>query len=208
LYGRETEIDTLLTAFDRIVAGGRSELVLVSGYSGIGKSSVVNELHRQLVPPRGLFASGKFDQYKRDIPYATLAQAFQSLIRPLLSKSEAELRTWRNVLREALSIRRGHWANRPNSRIVPPCTVMGYETRTASTATERRAIETIHAGYLFNIASALNRPQGCRLRDMQRCMGAIAPTRSAQPTPPPRTTRKLGLQLWSVALGGIVPGVT
>jgi predicted ATPase len=45
--------------------------VLVSGYSGIGKSSVVNELHKALVPPRGLFASGKFDQYKRDIPYAT-----------------------------------------------------------------------------------------------------------------------------------------
>src|SRR5262249_54567546 len=60
------------------------ELVLVSGYSGIGKSSVVNELHKPLVPPRGLFASGKFDQYKRDIPYATLAQAFQSLVRPLL----------------------------------------------------------------------------------------------------------------------------
>ena len=102
LYGRGTEIDALLAAFDRIVAGGRPELVLVSGYSGIGKSSVVNELHKPLVPPCGLFASGKFDQYKRDIPYATLAQAFQSLIRPLLSKSEAELRTWRNVLREAL----------------------------------------------------------------------------------------------------------
>jgi serine/threonine protein kinase len=71
LYGRDREIETLLTAFDRIVAGGRPELVLVSGYSGIGKSAVVNELHKPLVPPRGLFASGKFDQYKRDIPYAT-----------------------------------------------------------------------------------------------------------------------------------------
>ena len=93
LYGRDREVDTLLTAFDRIVAGGRPELVLVSGYSGIGKSAVVNELHKPLVPPRGLFASGKFDQYKRDIPYATLAQAFQTLIRPLLSKNEADLRT-------------------------------------------------------------------------------------------------------------------
>jgi PAS domain S-box-containing protein len=102
LYGRETEINTLLTAFDRIVAGGRPELVLVSGYSGIGKSSIVNELHKPLVPPRGLFASGKFDQYKRDIPYSTLAQAFQGLIGSFLSKSEPELRTWRNVLREAL----------------------------------------------------------------------------------------------------------
>ena len=102
LYGRASEIETLLAALDRIVAGGRPELVLVSGYSGIGKSSVVNELHKPLVPPQGLFASGKFDQYKRDIPYATLAQAFQSLIRLLLSKSEKELSKWRDTLREAL----------------------------------------------------------------------------------------------------------
>ena len=102
LYGRDREVDALFTAFDRIVAGGRPELVLVSGYSGIGKSAVVNELHKPLVPPRGLFASGKFDQYKRDIPYATLAQAFQSLIRPLLSKKEEDLHKWREALREAL----------------------------------------------------------------------------------------------------------
>ena len=78
LYGREREIDALLAAFDRVVADGATEFVLVSGYSGIGKSSVVHELHKALVPPRGLFAAGKFDQYKRDIPYATLAQSFQS----------------------------------------------------------------------------------------------------------------------------------
>jgi serine/threonine protein kinase len=102
LYGRAHEIDTLLASFDRVVAKGRPELVLVSGYSGIGKSSVVHELHKVLVPPRGLFASGKFDQYKRDIPYSTLAQAFQSLVRPLLIKGEAELRNWRDALREAL----------------------------------------------------------------------------------------------------------
>ena len=102
LYGREREIESLLAAFDRIVESGSPELVLVSGYSGIGKSSVVNELHRALVPPRGLFASGKFDQYKRDIPYSTLVQAFQDLIRPLLGKSEAELATWRDALCDAL----------------------------------------------------------------------------------------------------------
>ncbi|MEA2262529.1 MAG: hypothetical protein QOJ51_5354, partial [Acidobacteriaceae bacterium] len=79
LYGREREIDALLASFDRVVANGTPELVLVSGYSGIGKSSVVHELHKVLVPPRGLFASGKFDQYKRDILYATLAQASRAL---------------------------------------------------------------------------------------------------------------------------------
>ncbi len=103
LYGRADEISTLLTSFDRVVTSGKPELVLVSGYSGIGKSSVVNELHKVLVPPRGLFASGKFDQYKRDIPYATLAQAFQGLIRPLLGKTEAELSKWRHDFHQALN---------------------------------------------------------------------------------------------------------
>jgi PAS domain S-box-containing protein len=102
LYGREREIETLLDAFDRVVTSGRLELVLVSGYSGIGKSAVVNELHKALVPPRGLFASGKFDQYRRDIPYATLAQAFRSMIRRLLGKSEVELQHWRDRFRQAL----------------------------------------------------------------------------------------------------------
>jgi PAS domain S-box-containing protein len=104
LYGRTSEIDTLLAAFDRVVTGGAPELVLVSGYSGIGKSSVVNELHKVIVSPRGLFATGKFDQYKRDIPYATLAQAFRSLVRRLLVKSEAELGLWRDRLQQALDL--------------------------------------------------------------------------------------------------------
>jgi predicted ATPase/signal transduction histidine kinase len=102
LYGRERETAFLLSAFERVVAQGTPELVLVSGYSGIGKSSVVHELHKMLVPPRGLFAAGKFDQYKRDIPYATLAQAFQSLVRALLGQGETELSRWRDALREAL----------------------------------------------------------------------------------------------------------
>ena len=102
LYGRRREVKTLLASFDRVVQGGAPELVLVSGYSGIGKSSVVNELQPVLVPPRGLFASGKFDQNKRDIPYATLAQAFQRLVRPLLAMSDIALGAWRDALEEAL----------------------------------------------------------------------------------------------------------
>jgi PAS domain S-box-containing protein len=102
LYGREGEIETLLASFDRIIGGGAPELVLVSGYAGVGKSSVVNELHKVLPPSRGLFASGKFDQYKRDIPYSTLAQAFRGLVQSLLSKSDAELSGWQDALQEAL----------------------------------------------------------------------------------------------------------
>ena len=109
LYGRTREVAILLAGFERIVQGGAPELVLVSGYSGIGKSAVVNELHKVLVPLRGLFASGKFDQYKRDIPYSTLAQAFQGLVRPLLAKSDAELQAWRGAFLEALE---------PNARLM------------------------------------------------------------------------------------------
>ncbi len=102
LYGREQEVDTLLAAFDRVASGGKPEFVLVSGYAGVGKSAVVNEMHKALVPSRGLFALGKFDQYQRGIPYATLAQAFEMLIRPLLGKSEDELGDWRRAFQEAL----------------------------------------------------------------------------------------------------------
>ena len=109
LYGRERQIDTLLASFDRVASNGTPELVLVSGYSGIGKSSVVNELHKMLVPARGLFASGKFDQYKRDIPYATLAQAFQTLVRSILGQSDIELSRWRKALCEAVG---------PNGRLI------------------------------------------------------------------------------------------
>jgi AAA ATPase domain len=109
LYGRAHELDALLASFDRVVTSGAPEMVLVSGYSGIGKSAVVHELHKALVPPRGLLASGKFDQYKRDIPYSTLVQAFQSLVRPLLGKSEADLAGWRATLLEALG---------PNGRLM------------------------------------------------------------------------------------------
>src|SRR5262249_49176569 len=95
LYGRGREVDALLASFERVVTTGRQELILVSGYSGIGKSAVVNELHKAIVQPRGIFISGKFEQHKGEIPYATLAQAFQSLIREILGKSETELGRWR-----------------------------------------------------------------------------------------------------------------
>ncbi|HEX3527643.1 MAG TPA: serine/threonine-protein kinase PknK, partial [Thermoanaerobaculia bacterium] len=102
LYGRAREVEPLLAAFDRVIKSGTPELVLVSGYSGIGKSSVVNELHKALVPPRGHFAAGKFDQYKRDIPYAPFGQALRTLVRQILVKSEAEVEQWRCALREAV----------------------------------------------------------------------------------------------------------
>jgi PAS domain S-box-containing protein len=103
LYGREVQVRTLVETFEQVVATGNSKLALVSGYAGIGKSAVVNELQREIVAPRGFFTSGKFDQYKRDIPYAPLAEAFQALVHRLLGKSETELRHWREALLEAIN---------------------------------------------------------------------------------------------------------
>src|SRR5262252_7418938 len=92
----------LRAAFERVVTRGTPELVLVSGSAGIGKSAVVHALHEAIVPRRGLFAFGKCDQYKRDIPYATLAQVFQDLIRQLLVKRDEDLARWRAAMLEAL----------------------------------------------------------------------------------------------------------
>jgi predicted ATPase len=102
LIGRDAEIAALSASFEQVVADGAPRLVLVAGYSGIGKSSLVNELHRALVPTRGLFAAGKFDQYQRDIPYATLARVFGALVAQTLGKSELEICEWRGRLLHAL----------------------------------------------------------------------------------------------------------
>ncbi|MDM0078897.1 AAA family ATPase [Variovorax sp. J2P1-59] len=102
LYGRDAELDVLKMAYQRVVASGMREVVLVSGYSGVGKSSLVNDLHKVVAADQGRFAAGKFDQYKHGIPYATFAQAFKSLVRELLGKREEELEQWRTRLRDAL----------------------------------------------------------------------------------------------------------
>jgi serine/threonine protein kinase len=102
LYGRDSEIQTLISAFKRVASGGRPELLLVSGLSGVGKSAVVNELPKHLIELGGLFASGKFDRDKQDIPYTTVVQAFRTLVRQILSKSDREVRRWRDSLLEAL----------------------------------------------------------------------------------------------------------
>lgn len=109
LYGRESQVATLLNAFDQVATSGATQLVLVSGYSGIGKSSVVNELHKVIILPRGIFISGKFDQRSRDIPYSTVAEAFQTLIRQILNGKATDIARWRDAILEALG---------PNGRLL------------------------------------------------------------------------------------------
>ena len=101
LYGREQEVATLMDAFEQ-VSRGATKIMLVSGYSGIGKSSLVNEVHKPILRQRGYFISGKFDQFKRSIPYAYLIQAFQELMRQLLTESTEKVAIWKNKLLNAL----------------------------------------------------------------------------------------------------------
>jgi diguanylate cyclase (GGDEF)-like protein len=107
LYGREQEIAALMASFERVRTAGGTELVLVSGYSGIGKSSLVQELRRPVVEARSYFASGKYDQYQRDIPYATLVRAVQGLLRQILTETPERVQGWRAALRAALGANGG-----------------------------------------------------------------------------------------------------
>ncbi|MGC9524668.1 MAG: trifunctional serine/threonine-protein kinase/ATP-binding protein/sensor histidine kinase [Limnospira sp.] len=97
LYGRETEVQTLLHAFNRVTEGA-SELMLVAGFSGIGKTAVINEVHKPIVRQRGYFIKGKFDQFNRDIPLSAFVQAFRNLMGQLLSESDAQLARWKATI--------------------------------------------------------------------------------------------------------------
>ncbi len=102
LYGRETEVAQLLTAFDH-VAEGTSELLLVAGFSGIGKTAVINEIHKPIVRQHGYFIKGKFDQFNRNIPFSAFILAFRDLVGQLLSESDQQLQLWKAKILAALT---------------------------------------------------------------------------------------------------------
>ena len=102
LYGRDAEIAILSEAFERVATRGDFEFTLVSGYAGIGKSSVVHELQKAVVQARGLFVSGKFDQRLRGTPYSTLAEAFRSLISQFLGGDPVSASRWKRRIEEAV----------------------------------------------------------------------------------------------------------
>ncbi|WP_448266634.1 AAA family ATPase [Nostoc sp. DSM 114159] len=98
LYGRETEVETLLQAFER-VSTGATEMMLVAGFSGIGKTVVVNEVHKPIVKKRGYFIKGKYDQFQRNIPFSAFVQAFRDLMGQLLTESDAQIQQFKtNIL--------------------------------------------------------------------------------------------------------------
>lgn len=107
IFGRDGELQVLQAAFYDCVQSKRNRIVTVCGYSGIGKTSLVNELQQSIIRSTGYLATGKFDQYKRDIPHATLSEAFRRLMQQFLSFHDAELDIWRERLQTALGANAG-----------------------------------------------------------------------------------------------------
>ncbi|MEO1125511.1 MAG: AAA family ATPase [Cyanobacteria bacterium J06639_16] len=101
LYGRAQEVQTLLNAFER-VATGNSEMMLVAGFSGIGKTAVINEVHKPITRQQGYFIKGKFDQFNRNLPLSAFIQALRDLMGQLLAESDLQLSQWRHKLLEAV----------------------------------------------------------------------------------------------------------
>jgi predicted ATPase/signal transduction histidine kinase/tRNA A-37 threonylcarbamoyl transferase component Bud32 len=163
LYGREREIEALFAAFERASAG-RGELVLVPGYSGVGKSSLIEEVHKPLVARRGRFISGKFDQYRRDIPYSALVQALELLVRQILGEGDDEVAATRRRLLAALG---------PNVSVVlgviPDVGLLVGEQPPApelSPAASRRRFELVLPRFVGALASE-GRPLVLVLDDLQ-----------------------------------------
>jgi serine/threonine protein kinase len=102
LYGREKEVNTLLQAFERI-SQGASEMMLVAGYSGVGKTALVHEVHKPMTERHGHFVTGKFDQLRHNIPYSALSQAFNGFCQYLLTESSEILEQWREKILKAVS---------------------------------------------------------------------------------------------------------
>jgi predicted ATPase/signal transduction histidine kinase/CheY-like chemotaxis protein/tRNA A-37 threonylcarbamoyl transferase component Bud32 len=101
LYGRERDIEALLTSFEQVSQGDK-QLMLVTGYSGIGKSVLVKEIYKSLTKKQGYFISGKFDQFHANIPYQAVVEAFRELVKILLTESDSKLQQWKDKLLTAL----------------------------------------------------------------------------------------------------------
>ncbi|MDM8526567.1 AAA family ATPase [Anaerolineales bacterium HSG24] len=98
LYGRQAEIRTLLQGFEQVIKTGSADMILVAGYSGVGKSALIQEIHKPITAQQGYFLAGKFDQYQRNIPYTSLIQAFRMLIKQLLTERGEQIAVWKDKL--------------------------------------------------------------------------------------------------------------
>lgn len=102
LYGRENEIAQLISSFEDVVSQSKPILMLVSGYSGIGKTALIKELNIPITREKAFYINGKFDQFKREVPYSMISQAFQGLIQQIISGSEKDLKNWKQKIQHAI----------------------------------------------------------------------------------------------------------
>ena len=108
LVDRENERIELMRCFER-TCKGLSEIMLVTGQPGIGKSALVNEIYKPIIAKKGYFIFGKYDPFRKDVPYSAIIQAFQGLIRQIISESEGKIQSWRKKLLSALG---------PNGKVI------------------------------------------------------------------------------------------
>jgi len=172
LYGRDRELGTLVKSFEVVATTGAAALILVSGDAGIGKSAVVKHSQTKISSHGGLFISGKFDQYRHDIPYAVIATAFQNLIKHILGESDAEAERWRRAIQAALGpnaqLRTLSYSLNPNYSNGNQPVIIGY---TASNTVEARLSDLSLIGRTIDtgIQAGANRVQGLQfgLKDDQ-----------------------------------------
>lgn len=163
LYGRTDEIAQLLRVFEH-AADGSAQLVTVSGYSGIGKTSLINEVQKPITARRGFYCAGKFDQFQRNLPYSALLLALGRAIRQILSEPDNVLRQWRSTIQQALGANGGVITN-----VLPKLTVLIGEQpavqEQGGTDAQRRINETLMA-FISAIATT-DHPLVIFLDDMQ-----------------------------------------
>ena len=163
LHGREDAIAALLGAFERSAAGSR-EMVLVAGHPGIGKSALVNEVQKQIVARGGYALVGKSDQFRRDVPYASLIQVFEELVRDLLCEPEASLRQWALRLRTGLGSGLGVMVE-----LIPQLTlIVGATAPVLPMAPEQAQLQVNRAFPCFvDVFATAGRPLAIFLDDLQ-----------------------------------------
>ena len=101
LYGRDEEVAQLIDAFETTRKGAIA-LFLIAGYSGVGKTRLINEIHKPIAKQNGYFTSGKFDQYNRNNPYSAIANSFASLIKQFLAESTENFNYWKQKILSTL----------------------------------------------------------------------------------------------------------
>ncbi|HEX3761516.1 MAG TPA: AAA family ATPase [Kofleriaceae bacterium] len=164
LYGRDAESAVLRDAFGRAAESGTPELVLLSGYAGIGKSSLVRELVRTVVKRRGRLIAGKFEQYERNIPYFTITQALRELALDILAEAEPRIARWRQRLAQALG---------PSSKLVVDLVpqlglILGPQSPVPELSlTESETRLRLVFGRLFAACAAPDHPLAMFIDDMQ-----------------------------------------